>query len=51
MRLRDKDEFFYQEEHFNDKLTNLGFDYERNIMRKSLSQEMFANPINDIPIR
>lgn len=51
MKVKDRDEFFYEEKHINDNYTNLGYNFERNIMKNVLSEEMFANPMNDIPIR
>lgn len=51
MKLKHKDEFFYEENHVFDNYTNLGYKFEQNIMKKVLSPEMFANPMNDIPIR
>lgn len=50
-KLKYKDSYFQEEKHFNDNFTNLGYDYEKNIMKNVLSQEMFANPVNDIPMR
>lgn len=51
MKLKYRDEFFYDEQHIFDKYTNLGYEYEQNIMKNVLSPEMFSNPMNDIPIR
>jgi len=45
------DTFYESEEHFNDNYTNLGYDFDHNIMKNVLSPEMFANPVNDTPIR
>lgn len=50
-KLKHTDSFFQEEKHFNDHFTNLGYDYERNIMKNVLSPEMFGNPVNDTPIR
>ncbi|WQJ53489.1 MAG: hypothetical protein [Wendovervirus sonii] len=45
------DTFFESEHHFNDVYTNLGYDFDSNIMKNVLSPEMFANPANDTPLR
>jgi len=45
------DNFFESEQHFNDNYTNLGYKFDSNIMKNVLSNEMFANPMNDVPIR
>lgn len=37
--------YLYQSKHFNDAFLNLGYDYSGNILRKSLSPELFANPM------
>lgn len=50
-KLKNIESFFEQEQHFNDNFTNLGYDFEKNIMKNVLSPEMFANPVNDTPIR
>ena len=50
-KLKYTESFFDEENHINDNYTNLGYDFERNIMKNVLSEEMFANPMNDTPIR
>lgn len=40
-----------EEKHIFDNYTNLGYQYEHNLLNKVVSQEMFANPINDVPYR
>lgn len=42
---------FNKTQHIHDNIGNQGFDYHRNLLHKVVSQEMFANPINDIPFR
>jgi len=51
MRLKSRDEFFHDEKHVFDNYINMGYEYERHIMKNVLSPEMFSNPLNDIPIR
>ena len=41
----------FHEEHLYDNYTNEGYDYHRNLLNKVVSQEMFANKLNDIPLR
>jgi len=50
-KLKYTDSFFEDENHIHDNYTNLGYDFDRNIMKNVLSPEMFANPVNDTPIR
>lgn len=50
-KLKNIDSFFEKEDHMHDNYTNLGYDFDRNIMKNVLSPEMFANPVNDTPIR
>lgn len=38
-------------DHIYDDYRNLGYDYRRNILRHMLTPEMFANPLNDTPMR
>ncbi len=38
-------------EHTHDKYTGLGYNYERNILKNVVSQELFSNPLNDVPLR
>lgn len=35
----------------NDNYTSLGYRYKGNILKNVLSPELFANPLNDIPLR
>lgn len=35
----------------NDNYTSLGYHYKGNILKNVLSQEVFTNPLNDIPLR
>ena len=37
--------------HVHDNYTGLGYNYERNLLKNVVSQELFANPLNDIPMR
>lgn len=50
-KLKYIDSYFEDEKHFNDNFTNLGYNFERNIMKNVVSPEMFGNPVNDTPIR
>jgi len=50
-KLKNIESFFEDEMHFNDNYTYLGYDFEKNIMKNVLSPEMFANPVNDTPMR
>ena len=38
-------------DHVHDHYTGLGYVYERNLLKNVVSQELFANPLNDIPMR
>lgn len=51
MRMKYIDDLSYDQKHVFDHYTNLGYQYEQNIMKKVVSPEMFRNPMNDIPIR
>lgn len=42
---------FRKTDHIHDLYTNQGYDYHQNLLNKVVSQEMFANPVNDIPLR
>ena len=37
--------------HINDDYRNQGYDYERHILQNVISPELFANPLNDTPLR
>ena len=37
--------YLHQSKHFNDVYLNLGYDYSGNILRKTVSPEMFSNPL------
>ena len=50
-KLKFTESYFEDEKHIHDNFTNLGYDFDRNIMKNVLSPEMFANPVNDTPIR
>ena len=50
-KLKYTNSFFEKENHIHDNYTNLGYDFDRNIMKNVLSPEMFANPVNDTPMR
>lgn len=51
MKLKDIEEFHYDELHQHDKNLNLGYHYSRNILKNVVSPEMFVNPANDTPFR
>lgn len=40
-----------QRRHLYDDYKHLGYDYHRNILKNTMSDEMFSNPMNDIPFR
>lgn len=50
-RLNHITSFKEESEHVFDEYTNKGYEYERNILKNVLSQEIFANPMNDVPMR
>ena len=50
-KLKYTDSFFEKEQHSFDNYTNLGYNFEQNIFKNVLSEEMFANAANDIPFR
>lgn len=50
-KLKNMKSFYEFEDHLFDKYTSLGYDYHRNILKNVLSEEMFANPLNDSPYR
>jgi len=50
-KLKYIDSYFEDEDHIHDNYTNLGYEFERNIMKNVVSPEMFANPVNDTPLR
>ena len=37
--------------HINDLHLNMGYNYEHNILKNVVSQELFLNPVNDTPYR
>lgn len=50
-RISNLTSFSEKKHHFYDNYKNQGYQYENNIMRNVLSPEMFANPLNDVPMR
>lgn len=50
-KLKNVESFFETEDHINDNYTNLGYNFENNILKNVVSEEMFANPLTDIPMR
>ena len=50
-RINGLDSFNERKEHIYDDYKHLGYAYERNILRHVLSPEIFANPLNDTPMR
>ena len=42
--------YFNQAKHLNDEFKNLGYDYRGKILRKSVSAEMWANPLQSAMI-
>lgn len=43
--------FTEEEDHLYDNYRNLGYDYEHHILKNVISSELFANPVNDTPLR
>jgi hypothetical protein len=39
--------YLYQAKHFNDNFANLGYKYDRNILRNTTSAELRANPMQN----
>lgn len=50
-RLKDITSFDEIKNHMYDDYKNLGYDYERNIIRHVVSPELMANPLNDVGLR
>lgn len=51
-KLKNIDSFSEHYSHiYDDHLDTLGYEYHRNLLKRVLSGEMFANPLNDIPFR
>lgn len=50
-RIHELKSFNEKKDHFYDDYKNLGYDWRGNIMRKALTPEIFANPLNDTPMR
>lgn len=50
-KLKYINSFHDYEDHIFDHYTNLGYQYEGNLLNKVVSAEMFANKLNDIPLR
>lgn len=51
MRLSNVSDFNYRKHHQFDNYTGLGHKYEQDLLNRVVSKEMFANPLNDIPLR
>lgn len=49
-RLKNLRSFDTKRHHIYDQYKNTGYDYEGNILRNALSPEIFANPLNDLPM-
>ena len=50
-KLKNVASFHEYEDHIFDNYTNLGYQYEHNLLNKVVPSEMFANKLNDIPFR
>lgn len=50
-KLKNKKAFNYKRQHIYDDYKHLGYQYHRNILKNVVSQEMFGNPITDVPLR
>lgn len=50
-KLKNVASFHEEQDHIFDNYTNLGYHYEHNLLNKVVSTEMFANKLNDIPMR
>jgi hypothetical protein len=51
-RLKNVDSFYSQCSHIHDDfLKTKGYEYHSNLLKRVVSNEMFANPVNDIPLR
>ena len=50
-RIKDVESFKSYTNHMHDDYRNAGYDYERHIMQNVVSPELFANPLNDAPMR
>ena len=50
-KLKFIDSYHETDKHLYDKFTNLGYEFDNNILRNVVSPEMFANPVNDTPLR
>lgn len=42
---------FKKTNNIHDHYTNQGYEYHQNLLKKVVSQEMFANPVNDASYR
>ena len=51
MRIKNINSFDDYEKHAFDNYTGLGYQYERHLLNRVISPELFGNPINDIPLR
>lgn len=45
MLIHNKKSYYYNLKHFNDHFLNLGYNYSGNILKNTISPEMYANPI------
>lgn len=50
-RIKDVDSFKEYTNHMYDDYRNSGYDYEKHILQNVISPELFANPLNDTPLR
>lgn len=50
-RIKELRSFSQVKNHMYDDYKNLGYQYEQNILRNALTPEIFANPLNDTPMR
>lgn len=50
-KLKNIDSFNSIRYHIYDDYKHLGYNYHNNILKNSVSNELFSNPLTDIPIR
>ena len=50
-KLSNVESFNSERHHLYDDYKHLGYDYHNNILKNVVSNEMFGNPVTDIPMR
>jgi hypothetical protein len=52
MKLNKVRSYKWHQKHAQDKLRNMGYKYwEKGVLNRVLSRELFSNPIQDVPYR